>query len=102
MVSVGGPGGPVATVTRYNYPPQFGIKVLIPPPAPAALFLPTTAGPNYEGEIDGALLTPAVVLGVVDEDGTVRDVSVASVRFTLTASEIRSSVSVGILPYKEG
>jgi len=95
-------GNAVATVTRWNYPPQFGIKILIPPPAPAALFLPTTAGPNYEAEIDGALITPAVVLGVVDEDGTVRDVAVASVRFTLTASEMRTSASVGILPYKEG
>lgn len=96
------PNSAVATVIRYNYPPQFGTKILVPPLAPAALFIPTTAGPNYEGRLSGALLTPAIVQGVVDEDGSVRDIAVASVKFTLSASDISTQVSVGVLPYKEG
>lgn len=90
-----------STVSRWWYPPQFGSKQLTPPPAPDALFLPTVYGPNYEGQLDGALLTPAIVRGVVDDDGTVRDVPVASVSFTLTAGDILSNVKIGILPYKE-
>lgn len=91
-----------ATVTRWSYPGQFGVKLLVPPPAPAALFLPTTAGPNAEGSIDGALLTPAVVPDAYDEAVGVRRLSVASVRFTLNASDISSSCAIGILPYRDG
>lgn len=82
-----------ADVTLYAYPPEYGTKQLIPPPAPEQLYWPTTWGPNAEGEIDGALLPPAVVPGV----GTV-----AGSRFTLSPGDIKSSVAVGVLPFKEG
>ncbi|WP_339096182.1 hypothetical protein WDJ50_02515 [Deinococcus sp. VB142] len=91
-----------ADVTLYAYPPEYGIKQLVPPPAPEQLYWPTTWGPNAEGEIDGALLTPAVVPDVRAEDGSLHAVSVAASRFTLSPGDLKSSVAVGILPFKEG
>jgi hypothetical protein len=90
----------LATVTRWTYPSQFGVRVLIAPPAPAALFITTTAGPNFEGSIDGALLTPALVPDATDEDGTAATLAIASVTFNLTAGDISSAVKIGVLPYR--
>lgn len=81
-----------ADVTLYAYPPEYGTKQLIPPPAPEQLYWPTTWGPNAEGEISGALLPPALVDGV----------PVAGSRFTLSPGDLSSTVAVGILPFKEG
>lgn len=91
-----------ATVTRWQYPPLFGVKVLTPPPPPAQLFYPTTAGPNYEGTCSGLLLTPAVIYGIKDRDtGQVKELEAAGVKFKLSAGDISSAVAVGILPFKE-
>ncbi|GAA5513657.1 hypothetical protein Dcar01_02401 [Deinococcus carri] len=90
-----------ARVTRWSYPPSFGVKELVPPPAPAALYYPTVAGPNYEGRVSGLLLTPAVVTGVQHEDGRVEDLEGAGVRFTLGTGDISTSAAIGIHPFKD-
>ncbi|WP_278912423.1 hypothetical protein [Deinococcus wulumuqiensis] len=91
-----------ADVTLYAYPPEYGIKQLIPPPAPEQLFWPTAWGPNADGEVDGALLTPAMVPDVRAENGALHAVPVAASKFMLSPGDIKSSVAVGILPFKEG
>lgn len=91
-----------ATVTRWTYPPLFGVKLLTPPPAPPQLFYPTTAGPNYTGSLGGMLLTPAMVYDIPDDaGGYVADMEAAGVRFKLSPDEISCEVSVGILPFKD-
>lgn len=86
---------PLATVDLWAYPPEFGQKILIPPPPPEQLNWPTTYGPNYEGRIDGALLTPAQVMTNAGLK------PVAGVRIRITPTEIESQVRVGIIPFKE-
>lgn len=88
---------PLATVTLWAYPADFGLKTLIPPPRPAALDYPTTAGPNAQATLDGALLTPAQV---PDAEGGLLDV--ANVEFTLSAGAIETQATIGILPFQEG
>ncbi|RJF74911.1 hypothetical protein D3875_02645 [Deinococcus cavernae] len=87
----------LATVTLWAYPPQFGVKTLVPPPRPAALDYPTTAGPNAQASIDGLLITPAMV-----PDGGTGNPSVANVEFVLSPGDISTNVSIGILPFKDG
>lgn len=84
------------TVTLWAYPAQYTVKRIIPPQRPPELDYPTTAGPNYEGNLGGALLPPAIVRGTPRGD-----VAVGNVRLQVGPDEIASSAVVGVMPFKE-
>lgn len=85
----------MAKVELWAYPHQYGVKRLRPPPPPPELSYPTTAGPNYEAQIDGALLTPAIVV-----DTPRGPVAVGNVRITVRPGSISSAPVIGIMPFQ--
>ena len=94
--------GVVARVTRWAYPPLFGVKRLVPPPPPPQLYYPTTWGPVVEGEIDGLFITPGILTGYRLEDGSLTTIEASGTKFRLSSPENGSTVRFGIMPFKEG